>query len=652
MELNSSTSQYTPAAPSSPTRRRFGAPRADSFSGLLNATATPSISAIEASVSPPSRRIGTLPRDDLLGALLMRRELISPLPSEEMQFASPLVTTQPPQHQNRQEQETAGESQPSSPGSLTLRSERSSSFTTVATASSSNGNGAAAARALRHATVNAAARPTLSVEELPLEEPDVPADLKCPVCLEVFASPVTLSCFHSVCKEHVLDLAAARAKRADDPTGCIIADCPKCRAPTNFASAQAIRINTEMQGIVDMMMRMLQRTASMERLRTASANTIHSNRSTPRRRPPVMFEVDDDDNDDEVEAEAPMSSRPNQRVRFAEGNDETSPSSPPKPRSILRSAPSAPAGDSSSPPSTAGLPAPTAASAAARPLQDSPQRQTVTELARDIEAKRQQMVFEREKRNREAVEAYKRTRMAEITARQQGLPDDDEDVLVYDADVNVSPNARYRGDPKKRALEEAKRQAQEDRERAKMHQELQVQAAVAAWLQDDHGVYNPQAETEEFARRMQAALGTGDAGNVLTNTMKRDAMRQAAEARLPPMPSVPSATRIEATMPFGGASDVRQRAQQRSQRDIEVELVLLEAERAVQREHDDELSRAEMADLAEKRAREQIAQFKRAERANAPWSRPTTGSYEAPPPPPVAAKPGYAPKLSRLRRIM
>jgi hypothetical protein len=205
---------------------------------------------------------------------------------------------------------------------------------------------------------------------------------------------------------------------------------------------------------------------------------------------------------------------------------------------------------------------------------------------------------------------------------------------------------------KKRALEEAKRQAQEDRERAKMHQELQVQAAVAAWLHDDHGVYNPQAETEEFARRMQAALGTGDAGNVLTNTMKRDAMRQAAEARLPPMPSVPSAMRIETTMPFGGAGDVRHRAQQRSQRDIEVELVLLEAERAVQREHDDELSRAEMADLAEKRAREQIAQFKRAERANAPWSRPTTGSYEAPPPPPVAAKPGYAPKLSRLRRIM
>jgi hypothetical protein len=58
------------------------------------------------------------------------------------------------------------------------------------------------------------------------------------------------------------------------------------------------------------------------------------------------------------------------------------------------------------------------------------------------------MVFEREKRNREAVEAYKRTRMAEITARQQGLPDDDEDVLMYDADVNVSPNGHYRGDPK------------------------------------------------------------------------------------------------------------------------------------------------------------------------------------------------------------
>ncbi|CUG69635.1 Hypothetical protein, putative, partial [Bodo saltans] len=72
--------------------------------------------------------------------------------------------------------------------------------------------------------------------------------------------------------------------------------------------------------------------------------------------------------------------------------------------------------------------------------------------------------------------------------------------------------------------------------------------------------------------------------------------------------------------------------------DEEVEIKLWDVERRVLREHDEELSRQQMAEIAEARARAQIAAFRK---------QAAGGGGKAP----VVAKASYIPKIQRLQKF-
>lgn len=192
----------------------------------------------------------------------------------------------------------------------------------------------------------------------------------------------------------------------------------------------------------------------------------------------------------------------------------------------------------------------------------------------------------------------------------------------------------------------AKKTKEEAQERERQMEEERIRAGLSAWLTEAADVHSVEDETKAFEERLRNAIGMDVP---LSRSFQRDAMRRAAEMRLPALP-VPEVSAPPPAPPL---------------RDIEVELRMLEIERLVQRERDEELSRAEMAELAERRARADIERFRRAERANRGWVAPNAlvdgvrdtvrpgtspvgshAGYRLP-----DAKPTYVPKLNRVQRL-
>ena len=56
------------------------------------------------------------------------------------------------------------------------------------------------------------------------EDQDLPDDLKCIICMDVYINPVVLGCGHSFCKDCLKDLLK------DKPV------CPTCRTPSFYGS--------------------------------------------------------------------------------------------------------------------------------------------------------------------------------------------------------------------------------------------------------------------------------------------------------------------------------------------------------------------------------------------------------------------------------
>eukprot|EP00672_Neobodo_designis_P028903 CAMPEP_0174835518 /NCGR_PEP_ID=MMETSP1114-20130205/5448_1 /TAXON_ID=312471 /ORGANISM="Neobodo designis, Strain CCAP 1951/1" /LENGTH=671 /DNA_ID=CAMNT_0016069469 /DNA_START=6 /DNA_END=2018 /DNA_ORIENTATION=+ len=540
------------------------------------------------------------------------------------------------------------------------------SFTRASASNTPRGQGSSAVRSLRSTPRREresressgsprAGRGHSAVEESPAPSSkpppaavalDVPHDMRCPVCLDAFSNPVTLRCYHNVCRTHVRDLAATRGRRDGDEPGAIVVECPKCRDTTSFADAESIRVNTEMKAIVDMMLNMLRQQQQQQRERTpprqksaAGGDAAPTPSTGPRsavKAARVRF-ADDDDG-------APG------RHRNDDDGDGAATAAPPK-RSPPTSSRTRPASQQQPP---------AQASSDHQPPPGHRQAQKLADLERQLEAKRQQMIAEREKRNREATEEFKRQRMQEILSRKAVMASveeaqkrkddpllrkpvalriaDGEDVPAHERAVLPLDEERFRA--QEAAFLAAKQERERQREAEREAREREVRDALQDWLKEDRMSFDTEAETKAFAAKMQEAV----AGRPLTESVRRDAMRQAAEQRLPPMPeprpAVPTA-----------ASPDAERLMQTPFKDIEVELRMLESEREVQREVDDALSRAEMAAIAERRARETVDRFRRQEQRNRPWSKGAVGTYE---PPPVASSPGaagvaYTPKLSRLR---
>jgi hypothetical protein len=346
------------------------------------------------------------------------------------------------------------------------------------------------------------------------------------------------------------------------------------------------------------------------------------------------------------------------RVRFAEETSGADDTAAPPPSSRLSRAPGRTVADDSDASDVAATAAPRT------PEQQPPpghrQAKKLADLEKQLEAKRQQMIAERDRKNREATELFKKQRMEEIRSRQAVVASVDASndpllrkplALRMAAGEHVAEGERPLTDTERqfRAQEAAFVAAKRERDRVKEQErearEREVRDALQNWLKEGEdgvrGALTTEQETQEFAARMQLAAGA----RPLTESVRRDVMREVAEQRLPPMPEprpvVPPSPPPPPPEPF---------------RDIEVELRLLESEREVQREVDDELSREQMAAIAERRARQSIASFRRQEQRDRPWSRGAVGTYE-PTPLPASSDAavggvGYKPKLSRLRRIM
>eukprot|EP01063_Lacrimia_lanifica_P031394 TRINITY_DN5161_c0_g2_i1.p1 TRINITY_DN5161_c0_g2~~TRINITY_DN5161_c0_g2_i1.p1 ORF type:complete len:896 (+),score=321.41 TRINITY_DN5161_c0_g2_i1:298-2688(+) len=81
--------------------------------------------------------------------------------------------------------------------------------------------------------------------------------LNCPVCLDTYHEPVTMACGHTLCKEHIFDLAAMLHH---PDTGIIEFDCPKCRERCSFPSAKEVKTNFEMKSMITLVLKAAQKT--------------------------------------------------------------------------------------------------------------------------------------------------------------------------------------------------------------------------------------------------------------------------------------------------------------------------------------------------------------------------------------------------------
>jgi hypothetical protein len=191
-------------------------------------------------------------------------------------------------------------------------------------------------------------------------------------------------------------------------------------------------------------------------------------------------------------------------------------------------------------------------------------------------------------------------------------------------------------------VEEYKRQRREEIERRSMQE--QCTAAVI----DDRLVVNIDALVASDASDLRTNRGpnTGDAlsqqpnrnetTGSLADLSASSKARRAEEVIMHLYKPPPMKTREQRAQEIA-EEKIRKQRELEDAYDAEVEARLWEVERVVMRKRDEELSRAEMAELAELRARKQLSQY---------YSKFAAKDNSRSPP-----KPSYIPKMNRLQPI-
>ena len=75
-------------------------------------------------------------------------------------------------------------------------------------------------------------------QETEMEEQEIPEDLKCVICMEIFLNPVILGCGHSFCKLCIQDILKTNPK------------CPTCKTPSFFGS-ENLRANFAVKSYIE-----------------------------------------------------------------------------------------------------------------------------------------------------------------------------------------------------------------------------------------------------------------------------------------------------------------------------------------------------------------------------------------------------------------
>jgi hypothetical protein len=553
---------------------------------------------------------------------------------------------------------------------------------------------------------------------VPRSDITFPSELCCPVCLDPFQTPVTLSCSHNVCHEHILDLAAAAAPGGVLPRGeggaerqTLRIQCPKCREPTVFAQGmQSVHTNVEMKALVDMMVVMLSQQhhssggAGDSPPPQSSSRQLFRNggRSTPTN--PQTTAANEGSGDERtspsptsrphVSSGRPMSrergSGPKQRaVRFTEEIvlDEAAPSSsdassrtPLVPHSVLKK-PQVASSDNNNNNNSMGGPSsdvegessPSTAVASARKLEQQ------------LRLQREKLREEREKQAKEKLEEFKRQRREDIEKRQEEAARS-EALIAREGDLKSPPvaalgdghglpSARPSGGSaqqrRERVWEQQQRRPTQLRNGAGLDDEVEetvTSRQLHMWLAEGQETGTHRATLDPASVSPQRSSGatdddaTGEEDDVVSRHLRQ---LQLYEAGAPPATLLTASTKARKAeeriqhlfhpLEVRSREDrMREREQARLDRELElqrqydespdeeVEAKLWDVERRVLRQHDEELSRQQMAEIAEARARAQIAAFRK-QSAGAGGA---CGGGRAP-----VAKASYIPKMHRLQKF-
>ena len=443
----------------------------------------------------------------------------------------------------------------------------------------------------------------------------LPSEIRCPVCLDAFTSPVTLHCNHNVCKRHILDLAAMVSPQAvTGPSIDLRVPCPKCRKETIFENAgpggggeAAISVNHEMQAIVDMMIKMLQqqqqpqmttRDSADGTRRPGSATSLPplGRRNSSRERRQVSFKSDDGQEDRrEPSSSSPAANR---------GGSESS--------------------ESSSPP------------------QGGTEQRAITKLVqleKELQRRRDEQRLERERIAKQKADEYKRQRQSWIDEKNKELLQQEawataggqseaDSVLPLEVSPLRPTSSRMEALERAQQIEHVQF-AQERRHEVEVHKHvhefLKHNDSADHWSKDD----NREAWDSSSPNRNRF-------GNNHQVSLSSSAKAREAESRV--MHAYRAPTEEEYRAKREAERRQRELEEEEARRnaayvDEEVEKKLWDVEMLVRREHEAELTRAQMAEIAELRARQTLAKFAKS------------------PPQGTPPKPAYVPKLNRLQKF-
>ena len=449
----------------------------------------------------------------------------------------------------------------------------------------------------------------------------VPAEIRCPVCLDPFRQPVTLQCNHSVCREHVADLAIAAHPHTRFHERFSL-PCPKCRVESVFDNEQSIRVNVEMQAIVEMMQRLLkkqQQAATATPGRPASLPRLHSPDSA--RRPGSKSAKSEEGlsgAEDDTESKGGKRGRRGRRVTFDESAEQLHVA---KPDDAVQKPPSAPAEPPPAPTAPESTPPPPAAI--------SRTANKLNELEKQIIQQREAKKAERERVAQQKVDEYKRQRQVAIAKQRE------EAVLAMAEAEGVSEFVESRNGGVseafvRRMIEDQRvlRKKQLEEEEAR---EQKLREDIAKWMDNtpdkDDNADGPTKHRPVVSSSAAAVLH-GRVSASPHHELSDTAKARAAEARIMPMYRAPTEEEYQQKKAAQRAKQKEEARAKEALYDHEVQQKLHEVEALIRREQEVELSRAEMAMLAEARAREMIDKFKK-----------------APP------KPTYVPKVNRIQKF-